>query len=180
MVFKSSRHRVKGSQKEKVNLFFTRQIQCMVYACPKKLNPNLVELSVSSLLERIMQWLLSNLKQQKIGRLLTDDAKCGRQLFIVDANFAVCHQSCRWEVVKNCCWQQKVVDSFSLFKRENALTKFNDRQHKIRQFACSVSKQSSVTKSRRWEKVISEKKLSTASCGFVKLQPKRPNLLSVS
>ena len=63
-------------------------------------------------------------------RLSTDETRCCRWLFLINdflpstLNFALCHQSCRREVLK----KQKVIDSFSLFERENASTRFSDRQ----------------------------------------------------
>ena len=78
---------------------------------------------------------------------------------------------------QNSCRRQKVIDSFSLFKKENASTRFGDRQlfpidHTKYVSVRCVSKQSSITKSHRWEKVVDEKKLSTAP-GLVYLQPER-------
>ena len=58
----------------------------------------------------------------------------------------------------------KVVDSFSLSKRENASRRFSDlkffsyRHHKIRVCGCA-SKQSLITKSRRREKVHQREKV---------------------
>ena len=49
--------------------------------------------------------------------------------FAVDAKF--CRVSSKLSMIrceKNCCRQQKVIDSFSLFKRENASTRFSDGQ----------------------------------------------------
>ena len=88
-------------------------------------------------------------------QLLTDEAICSRLLFLVDdflstRNFAVYRQSCRWQVVEN----------------PLSTTKSDRWLHKIRVCGC-VSKQSSVTKSRRWEKVINEKRLSTTSVSCV-------------
>ena len=55
-----------------------------------------------------------------------------------------------------------MIYSFLLFERENASTKFSDHY-------CVLKKQISITKSRRGEKVLDQKKLST-TCGPICLQ----------
>ena len=51
-----------------------------------------------------------------------------RWLFAVDAKFCRVIKVVDEKLWKNCCLQQKVIDSFSLFKRENASTRFSDPQ----------------------------------------------------
>ena len=65
--------------------------------------------------------------------------------------------------MKNCCRQQKVIDLFPLFKRENASKRFSDRQlhlivHTKYMSVRCLSKQSSITKRKggkvTWELMV--------------------------
>ena len=82
--------------------------------------------------------------------------------FVIDAKFCPVSSKLPGEVVneklwENCCQQQKVIDLVSVFKGENASTRFSDRQLFLMDYTkyisvrC-VSKQSSIKKRRR-EKV---------------------------
>ena len=99
-------------------------------------------------------------------RLLTDGAKSSRRLFLMN-NFFRRHEilPCVTKVVneklrKNCCRQQKRIDSFSLFKREKHQMRFSD----LPLFLIHNTKYEFVAvfqNSYRSQKVVDEKVLST-------------------
>ena len=93
-------------------------------------------------------------------------SRCSRPLFL---SMTFCR---RWEILlcgikvadeklwKKCCRQQKMIDSFSLFKRDNALARFSDRQP----FLIDDTKYVSVhccQNSHRSQKVVDKKMSST-------------------
>ena len=93
--------------------------------------------------------------------------------FVIDAKFCPVSSKLPGEVVneklwENCCQQQKVIDLFSVFKGENASTRFSDRQLFLMDYTKYISvrcmsKQSSIKKRRR-EKVCKSSTRKVVDC----------------